>query len=177
MADPDVSGWRSTRRRPLSSFSSRVIFGVVLPLALHFNSGVHAFGYRNSPKPFLNNLCRTKKRLPFTRGIASSQDQNTPNNFDIPNGSGTGDANVLYSLRNPSFSRERQVEWEEVLGTDHPPLETPGRLWKQYSVAAASTCLATIMCWLLIAASGVGAWRYYLAGGLCAAVSHTVPGT
>jgi hypothetical protein len=33
------------------------------------------------------------------------------------------------------------------------------------------------MCWLLIAASGVGAWRYYLAGGLCAAVSHTVPGT
>ncbi|GAX25310.1 hypothetical protein FisN_5Lh399 [Fistulifera solaris] len=175
MAGPGVSNWRSTRRRPLSSFSSRVVFGVVLPLALRFDCGVHAFAYRNTAKPFRNNVCRTKKRLPFTRGIASTQDQNTPNNFDIPNDSGAGDASGLYSLRNPSFSQERQVEWDEVLGTDLPPLGAPGSLWKQYSIAAVSTCLATAMCWLLIAASGVGAWRYYLAGGLCAAISHTVP--
>lgn len=29
-------------------------------------------------------------------------------------------------------------------------------------------------CWALIACSGQGAWRYYLAGGICAAISHAI---
>lgn len=162
---------RPSRRRPFSPFSSRIIFGVFLPLAfLRFDSGAFAFTSRYTPYTSIDPICRTSKRLPLIRGIASTQDQNTPNNFE------NEDSKGLYSLWSPSsLSREHLVEWKEVLGTDLPPLEIPRRPWKQYSIAAAAACGTTVMCWLLIAASGVGAWRYYLAGGLCAAISHTIP--
>ncbi|GKZ01164.1 hypothetical protein MPSEU_001067800 [Mayamaea pseudoterrestris] len=37
------------------------------------------------------------------------------------------------------------------------------------------TCSSVFMLIKLYSISGAGAWRYYIAGGLCAAISHTVP--
>lgn len=39
---------------------------------------------------------------------------------------------------------------------------------------AVSTLFLFAVCSALVACSGQGAWRYYLAGGICAAISHAV---
>lgn len=171
MPASDFSDSCSTRRHP-SSFASRVIIGIFLSLAF-LRYGVCAFTTTQTSHTSMAIIGRTRKRLPLARGIASTQDQNTPNNVESPVDSGKENFYGLYSLWKPSS--EHQVEWEEVLGTDVPPLEISRRPWRQYSIASAAACGVAMMLWLLIAASGPGAWRYYLAGGLCAAVSHTIP--
>ena len=70
-----------------------------------------------------------------------------------------------------------QVSWEQVVvpkelkkvrSQDHMTR-------KDVVIMSGALTLAVIVLGGLIRASGPGAWRYYLAGGLCAAFSHAIP--
>ena len=76
----------------------------------------------------------------------------------------------------PNEGRVSAISWEEVL------LAHPAEVDHSHRTTLADASLITlILCGFsmsfagLVHMSGPGAWRYYLAGGLCAAMSHSVP--
>lgn len=79
-----------------------------------------------------------------------------------------------------------EVSWEDVVLPHHVDLSSKVSTWTPVShhdditvtdklVLALSLSIAILLLAGLISASGPGGWRYYLAGGTCAAASHTIP--
>jgi solute carrier family 25 phosphate transporter 3 len=72
------------------------------------------------------------------------------------------------------------ISWEEAIiarpfdGTSAAQLDPESPMKDISIIALASVGVSTFFA-VLILASGPGAWRYYLAGGICAAISHSVP--
>lgn len=74
----------------------------------------------------------------------------------------------------PSSDECKTIFDSDVDGT--LALKTDMRVTTTDKVSMSVFCLGSILSfYLLISLSGPGAWRFFLAGGLCAAVSHAVP--
>ena len=79
-----------------------------------------------------------------------------------------------------------EIDWSTIMESPNnqesttdasAPLASPNEPLTTQDVRTLSIASITVVAGLagMIAASGPGAWRYYLAGGVCAAVSHTIP--
>lgn len=71
----------------------------------------------------------------------------------------------------------KRLRWKRVLipkGLE-PPSDHDGMTQKDKLVLAATSVSMVLGYVWLIVASGAGAWRFYLAGGICAAASHAIP--
>lgn len=88
------------------------------------------------------------------------------------------------SSASTSTSKVPHVSWGEV-SLPHPPEDlimlstvsvTTDEITKQDKLALVAVASASVLGMsALISISGPGSWRYYLAGGICAAASHTIP--
>lgn len=90
--------------------------------------------------------------------------------------------NPLVTSSDPAQLTEH-VSWEEVF-LAQPATTTensaavalsPRSRVKDLAIISLAMSGAATFFGLLVKASGPGAWRYYLAGGLCAAISHALP--
>lgn len=96
-----------------------------------------------------------------------------------PNVRGTGHHNAGDS--SPELD-EFEMDWRTVIDPQEHDYKTsaaskiPEPLtlqdWRTLGILTASV---TACLFIMMKASGVGAWRYYLAGGVCAAISHAIP--
>jgi hypothetical protein len=79
---------------------------------------------------------------------------------------------------NSTSNAEQQVSWNLVLVPPPQIEETPAHehMTRKDQVALALASVGVILAFTgLIKISGAGGWRYYLAGGICAAASHGIP--
>jgi hypothetical protein len=80
---------------------------------------------------------------------------------------------------NSTSAVEQQVSWDLLLVPPPPRIEeTPAHehMTRKDQVSLALASAGLILAFTkLIKFSGAGAWRYYLAGGICAAASHAIP--
>lgn len=83
----------------------------------------------------------------------------------------------------PLKPSSERLKWKRVLApNDSPQTESSAESDDSESMSrkdlilmSSSTILAGLVFAWLVAASGPGGWRYYLAGGICAATSHAIP--
>jgi hypothetical protein len=67
------------------------------------------------------------------------------------------------------------VSWEGILvPTPHPTPDHDEITTADVAVLAGTTTFAAISLFALITLSAPGSWRYFLAGGICAATSHAI---
>ena len=79
------------------------------------------------------------------------------------------------SLTWPQGTAE-DTSWEDVLNpTAYPTPDHEGINSFDKAVLGGSISIATAALFVLIGLSDPGSWRYFLAGGICAATSHAVP--
>ncbi len=99
--------------------------------------------------------------------------------------------NSLMSFSPPSAScnyasLEASMPWEDVLSSPQPSSPFTSQATHQSSrhdtvttydkaVLMSFTGLAAVAVGVLLMHSAPGAWRYFLAGGICAATSHAIP--
>jgi solute carrier family 25 phosphate transporter 3 len=68
------------------------------------------------------------------------------------------------------------VSWDEAIGAESVQLEDTGAIsTKDKAILACSVIFAMGAFSGLLAVSPIGCWRYFVAGGACAAVSHAIP--
>jgi hypothetical protein len=83
---------------------------------------------------------------------------------------------VAFPFQASSSMEEASVVWDDLLATqkalsvEHTHVTTTDK-----ALLAATTGLLASAVYLLLSMSGPGSWRYFLAGGICAALSHAVP--
>ena len=115
------------------------------------------------------------------------------NKHSAPNGASSSSANpVTYLLPSTStlawskdVSAETSTTWDEVLSPQpSSPLASEGTRSHNIQNAvtfydkvllASFTGLAVATIVMLLVYSAPGAWRFFLAGGICAATSHSIP--
>lgn len=85
----------------------------------------------------------------------------------------------LHDGPNSTSAVEQQVSWDLVLvGSPTRIEDTPAHehMTRKDQVSLALVAVGAILAFTgLITFSGPGGWRYYLAGGICAAASHSIP--
>ena len=75
---------------------------------------------------------------------------------------------------NPSV--EQNKSWEEVITHVPPPSVDHDEITRKDKVVLATTTgLAAFAMYTLLRLSSIGCWRYFVAGGICAATSHAIP--
>jgi len=123
--------------------------------------------------------------------VASELSSNNPPLADEMNNNNENHGNLLGN--NATDTADTNFEWETVVLPPECDLESmgdgtspsspciipldqhPGMSTADQTLLAGSALTVAAMFGYLIWAAGAGGWRYYLAGGICAAVSHLIP--
>ena len=77
---------------------------------------------------------------------------------------------------NSSHHMDDGPSWEEILALqsytkpDHPGISRTDK-----TIVGVATGFVVTSLFLLLTYSGAGSWRYFVAGGICAAASHAIP--
>lgn len=145
--------------RPGASFLHS---SLVSPLALSDVSG----GLGSATHNFSSDVNRTLETLPEEHAPSSEVEYERalmPRPKRKPQPTNDQESEIL-----------SHISWEMVV-LAKPKVKRPSNPSRELAAAglAASGMLSSLL-WL-ISASEPGVWRYYLAGGLCAAISHSVP--
>jgi hypothetical protein len=114
-----------------------------------------------------------RRRLPGVQIISCPQRRNRFNcKFALGAPASRFDQVDLHGGDDSTSAGEQQISWDLVLN-DTPVHEHMSR---KDQILLALVSVGSILAFTgLITFSGRGAWRYFLAGGICAAASHTIP--
>lgn len=84
---------------------------------------------------------------------------------------------VAFPAGDPSLdlNKPSPAAWDEVIGSEHPLIGNDGSIASSDKAIIAGSILFVISSFGLLAMTSVGCWRYFLAGGVCAAISHAIP--
>ena len=129
---------------------------VIDPLHYHDHDGQHLRDDDDMKGVHVNNI---NKNDDIVKNNSESASPQLTSSAATPNDDGTA---LSLSLSSSSSSP----------GTLSNTAALTSRDWQTIGIFSSGTVLLLA---LLMQVSGAGAWRYYLAGGVCAAVSHAIP--
>jgi hypothetical protein len=120
-----------------------------------------------------------RRRLTGVKRISRPHERNLSNcKFALGAPASIFDPVDLDDGDNSTSAAEKQVSWNLVLVPRLRIEDTPAQehMTRKDQVVLALASVGAILAFTgLITFSGAGAWRYYLAGGICAAASHAIP--